>query len=63
MQIYTFYRNTKSNAMKDKGDIFIINVISKVFERVHTSLMRKKVDLRKYQCGGMKQRSTIRCIV
>ena len=49
--------------MKDKGDIFIINVISKVFERVHTSLMRKKVDLRKYQCGGMKQRSTIRCIV
>lgn len=38
--------------MKIKRNIFIKNTISKVFERVHISLMKAKVNFSEYRFHG-----------
>ena len=55
--------NTKSNAKKYKRDFFIMNTksmtTSKVFENVHMSLTKEKVNFSEHQFIGSKQRPTI----
>lgn len=58
-----FQGNTKSNAKKYKRDIFIMNTksmtIPKVFENIHMSLTKEKVNFSEHQFIGSKQRPTI----
>lgn len=60
MEILPLHKKGSKLKLENKRGIFIINNISKVFEKVRMEITREKINLKisRFQCGGLERRST-----